>query len=131
MPRISVTAVLVVAVLIVVGGYAALTYLRVVASFPVSFTIGAESKTVEFDLPLLHDEMQVEVRVTSGTALWTAQVVSGNETVWSHSASQGGQTTYQSEWVSASPVHYKLVFRTIGFGSLEGEVKVSTKGGPW
>jgi hypothetical protein len=131
MPRISVAVIIVAAVFVAVIGYGALTYPRTVASIPVSFTIGAESKTVEFDLPLLHDEMQVEVSVKSGAALWTAKVVSGNVTIWTHSASQGGQTAYESGWVSASPQHYKFVFGTIGFGSLVGEVRVSTKGGPW
>ncbi len=131
MLKISPTIILVIVVLASVIGYGALTYPKVIVSIPVSFTIGAESKTMEFDLPPLHDELQVEVSVSSGTALWTARIGSGNETVWVHSASQGGQTTYQSGWISASPRHYKIVFGTIGFGSLVGEVKVMTKGGLW
>jgi hypothetical protein len=131
MPKLSTPAILLVVVLVVIAGYSALTYPKTDATISVSFGIGAESKTVEFDLPTLHDQAQIEVRITSGTALWNAKLFSGNQTVWTHAASQGVQTAYASEWVNISPGHYKLVFSTIGFGSLVGEVKVTTKGGPW
>jgi hypothetical protein len=131
MPKISITAILLVAVLAIVAGYGALTYPKTEAIINISFGIGAESKTAEFDLSMLHDNAKIEVSITSGTALWNAKLISGNQTVWTHAASQGMQTAYASEWVHASPGHYKLVFSTIGFSSLVGEVKVTTKGGPW
>ena len=131
MPKISPITVLVVVVLAAVLGYGAWTYPRTVTIIPVSFNFGAESKSVEFDLPPLHDEVQVEVSIKSGAALWTARITSGNASKWTHSASQSGQTSYQSGWVSVSSGHYKFVFGTIGLGSLTGEVKVTTKGGPW
>lgn len=131
MPRVSVPIVLVLVALIVVGGYAALTYPKTVATIPVSFKFGAESKTIEFDVPPLQDWYNIEVSVTNGNALWGAMLVSGNVTVWSHSASQGSQTSYRSGWLTISPGHYTFTFGTIGFGSLEGVVTLQTKGGLW
>ena len=131
MPKISAPLILLAVVILAAAGYGALTYPKTVADINVQFSIGAESKTVEFDLPPLHDEYNVEVSVTSGNALWNARLIQGNATVWSHAASQGVQTAYQSGWLSAKPGHYKFTFSTIGFGSLVGEVKVSTRGGFW
>lgn len=131
MPKVSAPIILFLVALIVVGGYVALTYPKTVANIPVSFKIGAESKTVEFDVSPLHDKCYIEVSVTSGNALWGAKLVSGNVTVWSHSASQGSQTSYRSGWFTIQSGHYTFTFNTIGFGSLEGVVIVQTKGGPW
>jgi hypothetical protein len=131
MPKISPTTILLIIILAAGGGYIALTYPRSVGNITVSFSIGAESKTVEFDLPPLHDEFQVNVSVKSGNAIWNARLVSGNLTVWSHTASQGVQTSYQSGWVSAQPGHYRFTFSTIGFGSLVGDAEVTTRGGLW
>lgn len=111
--------------------FAALTYPRTVFSFSVAFTIGADSRKKDFDVPLLHGLAQLEIRVQSGTALWSAKIESGDEAVWSHSASQGGQTTYTSEWIQLASGHYNFTFRTIGIGSLEAEIKLITKGGFW
>ena len=131
MPKISSITIIIVVALAAVLGYGAWTYPRTATIIPISFSFGADSKSVEFDLPPLHDEVQVEVSIKSGAALWTSRITSGNVTAWTHSASQGGQTSYQSGWVSVSQGHYKFVFGTIGLGSLTGEVKVMTKGGPW
>jgi hypothetical protein len=91
-------AVVLIAVLVVValGVYAAITYPKTVVSFPVAFTIGANVEHKEFDMPLLHGWTQVEVIVSSGTALWTANILYQDETIWSHTAHQEGQTTYKS-----------------------------------
>jgi hypothetical protein len=131
MPRVYPPIVLVLVALIVAGGYAALTYPKTVATIPVSFKFGAESKTIEFDVSSLQDKYNVDVSVLSGNALWGAKLVSGNVTVWSHAASQGSQTSYQSGWLAISPGHYTFTFGTIGFGSLEGAVTLQTKGGFW
>jgi hypothetical protein len=125
------TMLIVIIVVAVFGIYAAVTYPRTVVSFPVSFTIGAETKTEEFDVSWLHGSIQVEIKVQSGTALWSAEITSGDEKVWSHSAAQGGQTTWTSDWTKMSAAHYNFTFRTLGIGSLEGEIKVTTKGGFW
>ena len=125
--------VVLIAVLVVValGVYAALTYPKTVVSFPVSFTIGADVEHREFNVPLLHGWAQVEVIVSGGTALWTAKITLQNETIWSHNARQGGQTTYKSGWIELPSGHYNFTFATAGLGSLEAEIKVTTKGGFW
>ncbi len=126
-------AVVLVAVLAVVAvaAYAALTYPKKVISFPVSFTIGANVEDREFEISPLHGWTQVEVIVHSGTALWTATIKNQDENIWDHRASQGGQTTYKSGWIELSSGHYNFTFATAGFGELEADVKVTTKGGFW
>jgi hypothetical protein len=131
MPKKSTPIILIIIVLAAVGGYAALTYPKTTVNIPVSFKIGAESKTVEFDVPPLHEKYYVEVKVTNGNALWNAKLLSGSTTMWSHSASQGSQTSYQSGWQIIEPGHYVFTFSTIGFGSLDGTVTLQTKGGLW
>jgi hypothetical protein len=129
----ALTAVVLIAVLVVValGVYAAITYPKTVVSFPVSFTWGADVENKELDVPLLHGWAQVEVIVGSGTTLWTANIIHQNETIWTHAAHQGGQTTYKSGWIELPSGHYKFTFATAGLGSLEAEIKVTTKGGFW
>ncbi len=121
-------AVLAVAALAV---YAALTYPKTLVSFPVSFTIGADVEDREFDMSPLHGQAQVEVIVSSGTALWTASIIHQDETMWNHTAHQGGQTTYKSGWIELPSGHCNLTFRTVGLGSLEARIRVTTKGGFW
>lgn len=131
MPKVSAPIMLLVFALIVAGGYSVLTYPKTVVNIPVSFKFGAESRTIEFDVSPLQDSYNIDVSVTNGNALWGAKLVSGNLTVWSHSASQGSQTSYKSGWLPISPGHYTFTFGTIGFGSLEGAVTLQIKGGPW
>lgn len=122
-------------VTIIVGAffvvYMAITYPRVIVSFPVSFTIGADVKRVEFEVPFLHSWIRVEVVVSSGTALWTAKILNGDTALWSYTASQSGQTTYSSEWIKISSGHYNFTIATAGIGSLEAEVRITSKGGFW
>lgn len=126
-------AVVLITVLMVVSVvmYAVLTYPRTVVSFSVAFTIGANVESREFEMPFLHRWVEVEVTVTSGTALWTAKITSQNETFWSHATHQGGQTTYRSGWIELPSGKYNFTFATAGLGSLEAEIKVTTKGGFW
>jgi fatty-acid desaturase len=125
------TVLIVVIVVAVFSIYAAVTLPKTVVSFPVSFTIGAETKTEGFDVSWLHRSIQVEIKIQSGTALWSAEITSGDKKIWSHSAAQGGQTTYTSEWTQISAAPCNFTFRTLGIGSLDGEIKVTTKGGFW
>lgn len=111
--------------------YLSLTYPKVLIDFHVSFSIGADVKRVEFEVPFLHEYVTVEVFVSSGTALWTAKISSSNTTLWSHTASQSGQTTYKSEWINMPSGNYNFTFATAGIGSLEAEVKLTSKGGFW
>jgi len=131
MPKVSIPVILVLVALMVAGAYLALTYPKTVSTIPVSFKFGAESKTVEFDVSPPQDRCSIDVSVSTGNALWGAKLVSGDVTVWSHSGSQGSQTSYSSGWFDISPGHYVFTFGTVGFGSLEGVVVLQTKGGLW
>jgi hypothetical protein len=118
-----------VAVLIAVAIYAALTFPRTVTDFQVSF-IDREQR--EFELPWLHDKVQVAVSVTSGSSLWRASITSAiGEEVWSHGTPQGEQQTYTSEWIALPAGAYNITFSTIGLVSLEAEIRVTSKGGIW
>lgn len=123
---LTVTLIMVLAV-----AYFLVTYPRVLVDFTVSFTIGADIKRVEFEVPFLHGYVRVEVYVQSGNALWNAKILSGDEVLWNHAASQGGQTTYSSEWIRLSSGRYNFTFATAGLGSLEAKVKLTSKGGFW
>ena len=119
----------VVVVVFTLGAYFILTYPRTLISFSISFAFGAKVEEREFDVPILHSRVQVEVIVSSGTSLWSATIENQNSLLWNHTATQGGQTTYTSGWITLSPGQYNFTFSTIGFGSLEAEIKVDSKGG--
>ena len=130
--RASKIAVLVLILIIaVVGAFAAITYPRIILSFPVSLTIGAQVEHREFALPILHSLVQVQVTVSSGTALWTARIQSGDDVLWSHATAQGGQTTYSSGWTPLASGNYNFTFLTVGLGTIEAQITVSSKGGFW
>lgn len=122
---------IVVFVVVALGIYAILTYPKTVVSFPVSFTVGADVEHREFDIPLSHGWVQVEVVVSSGTTLWNAKILSEDDVLWEHSAHQGGQTAYKSEWMELPNGSYNFTFATAGFGSLEAQIMVTSKGGFW
>ena len=130
--KIILIALSIVAIIVVVfGAYAALTYPRNVVSFTVSFTTGADVQRELFSTPWLNDKVLVEIDIQSGSALWGAEITSGNSTIWSHSALQGGQTIYISGWMALPPGDYNFTFRTLGLGSLQANAKVMTKGSFW
>jgi len=106
--------------------YAAVTFPRTVVSFPASFTAGITTKHEKFDVPWLHKLLQVEVNVQSGTAMWYAEITSGDGTIWSHH----GSGDYVDHWIVISPGHYNFTFWISG-GSLDAEIRVITKGGFW
>ena len=111
--------------------YAGVTYPRTTANIPVSFTIGVDSKTTAFDQTSLDDKVQVQVAVQNGAALWRAQIRSGGQVIWEHSAAQGEQQNYNSGWVQLPSGNYNFTFGTIGIGSLEATATVTSKGGFW
>src|SRR5512145_374114 len=111
--------------------YAGATYPRTIVSIPVSFTIGADLTTGGFDQSILNDQTQVQVAVQNGAALWHAQILSGNQVVWEHTAAQGEQQNYSSDWVQLPSGSYNFTFGTIGIGSLDATFSVSSKGGFW
>ena len=122
----------VVAVLLaIVGILGAFTFPREVLTFSISFTIGADVKRETMEVPFMNDRVMVEVMINSGSALWTARILNGEETVWSHSAAQGGQTSYNSGWLQISSGLYNFSFATAGAGSLSAEITVTSKGGFW
>ena len=126
---VKILAIVAVAVLLVAAVYAALTFPRTVVDFQVSF-IDVEQR--EFEIPFLHDKAQVAVGVADGSSLWRASITNANgEEVWSHSALQGEQTTYTSEWIALPNAAYNITFSTIGAVSLEANIRVSSKGGIW
>jgi hypothetical protein len=124
---IAITAILIATV----GILAAITLPREILTFPVSFTIGADAKREQMEVPLLNGQVTVQVIINSGSDLWNARILDGEETVWSHSAAQGEQTTYNSEWIPIPSGTYNFTFATAGAGSLSAEITVSSKGGFW
>lgn len=111
--------------------YAGVTYPRTTVNIPVSFTIGVDSKTAAFDQPFLDDKVQVQVAVQNGAALWRAQILSGDQVIWEHSAAQGEQQSYNSGWIQLPSGSYNFTFGTIGIGLLEATATVTSKGGFW
>lgn len=118
-------------VVIIFGAYAALTYPQIIVDFPVSFTIGANVEEQEFEISPLQGKVQVEIVISSGSVLWSATITDQNQTIWEHRTTQGEQTTYQSNWIDLSSGQYNFTFSTTGFGNLNANVKVVTKGGFW
>ncbi len=127
----KIVALILIVTMAVVGIFAALTYPRSIVNFSVSFTIGAQTEREDCEVPFFHSLVQVEVSVTSGSALWTARISRDDETVWNHTTVQGGQTTYTSDWTPLLAGHYNFTFATIGIGSLDADVSVASKGGFW
>jgi hypothetical protein len=126
----AIGAVLVV-IVAVFAVYAGLTYPRTVVTIPVSFTIGADSTTVGFDQPIFDDKVQVQVSIQNGVAVWRAQILNGDQAIWEHSAGQGEQTSYNSGWLALPSGMYNFTFGTLGIGSLDATVTVTSKGGFW
>lgn len=127
-------AVAVVAVSLVIGsilGAFYFTFPREILTFPISFTIGADVKNELMEVPFMNDRVMVEVVINSGSALWRARILNGEEIMWGHSGAQGGQTTYNSGWLHISSGLYNFSFATLGAGSLSAEITVTSKGGFW
>ena len=128
----KIATVAIIAVVLIASVYMALTLPTTVVDFNVAFAIGADRKVEEFEAPLLHDKVQVEVTIDSGSALWNAKITDSNgKEIWSHSMAQGDQTSYQSNWLSLLSGRYNFTFGTIGLGELQANIRVSSKGGFW
>lgn len=111
--------------------YAGVTYPKTVLSVPISFTAGVDVVTREFSVQFLDDKVQVQVAVESGASLWHAQILNQSQIIWEHSAGQGGQTSYKSDWIELPSGPYNFTFRTVGVGSLNAQITVTSKGGFW
>jgi hypothetical protein len=118
-------------IIIAVAFHAAITYPRTTATIPVSFTIGADSKTIAFDQPFLDDKVKVQVLVQNGAALWRAQILSGDQVIWEHTAAQSEQQSYSSDWIQLQSGSYNFTFGIIGIGSLDATATITSKGGFW
>ena len=111
--------------------YAGVTFPTKVVDTQVSFTAGVDTKTTAFVQSFLDDKVQVLVTVQNGAALWRAQIKSGDQVIWEHSAAQGKQQSYNSGWISLPSGNYNFTFGTIGVGSLQASATVTSKGGFW
>jgi hypothetical protein len=122
-------------VIIVVAGFAVyfgLTYPRTTVNIPVSFSAGVDSQTASFDQPFLDDKAQVTIEVQSGIAVWQAQILnSDDQVIWEHTAAQGGQQSYTSDWIELPAGSYNFTFGLAGAGPLDATVTVASKGGFW
>ena len=118
-------------IIIAVAFHAAFTYPRTTATIPVSFTIGADSKTIAFEQPFLDDKAKVQVLVQNGAALWRAQILSGEQIIWEHTAAQSEQQSYSSDWIQLPSGSYNFTFGIIGIGSLDATATITSKGGFW
>lgn len=114
-----------------VGLYAAATYPRTVLGFPVSFTAVVDFIHREFEVPFLDSWAQVEIDVASGTTLWLARIQGGDATYWNYTEVHIGQTMYKSDWIQLDSGPYNISMVAVGFGTLEANVKVTSKGGFW
>jgi hypothetical protein len=122
---------IVIIIIIAVSAYSALTYPENIINFSVSFTAGIDNKIIQFSQPFTDDKVQVQVAIQSGSALWRAQLLNGSQVIWEHSAVQGDQLSYNSGWIQLPSGTYNFTFGTIGIGSLDAKVTVTSKGGFW
>lgn len=130
--RLLVLAIIVILLVAVFSVYAVVTYPKTALFIPVSFTpVGVDVITREFNVQFLNDKVQVQVAVENGTSLWNAQILNQSQAIWEHSASQGEQTIYRSDWIALPSGPYNFTFRTLGIGSLNAQITVTSKGGFW
>jgi hypothetical protein len=123
---------LVVGVLIIgMGLYTFFTYPSTVIRFPVSFTIGADTKQEALELSVLQSRVRVDVVVATGSMWWTAQILQGDTEAWSHSMTQNDQTVFQSDWIELPAGSYNFTYTAASLAALDLEVTVTAKGGLW
>ncbi len=128
----KVAAALIIIIMLAIASFSVLTYPSTVVSFSVSFTIGASTQEKTFTIQAWDNAADVQIGVSSGSALWSGSIINSNETTaWNHRAAQGEQTIYSSGWVALPSGTYNFTFGTIGAGSLNADVAVEAKGGFW
>jgi hypothetical protein len=119
-------------IMVFVGIYLVLAFPRAAIDFSVSFAVGADREEKEFEVPFWHDRVQIQVIVEGGSALWRGRILDSDKNeVWEHMKAQGEQTSYTSDWIDLPSGRYNFTFGTRGFGDLQANVKVTTKGGFW
>lgn len=115
---------------VIVAGYFALTYPRVILGISASF-IGGTRQEREFNVPFLDSRVQVQVTLISGVTGWDAQILKEHEVIKEFSRPQGSQTTYFSDWIDLSPGNYNLTFTALGLFNVTAQINVLSKGGFW
>lgn len=111
--------------------YAGATYPRTIVSIPVSFTVGTDVTNTQFDQSILNSKVLVQITIQHGAALWRARILSGDQIIWEHAATQGEQQSYTSGWLTLPSGSYNFTFGLVGAGSLDATATVSSKGGFW
>lgn len=124
--------ILVVGVLTTIFGvYTLMTYPITAISFPVSFTIGADTKHEALEISVLQSHVRIDVVVVTGSTWWTAKIFQDDTEVWSHSMTQNDQTVFQSDWIELQPGSYNFTYTAASLAALDLDVTVITKGGFW
>jgi hypothetical protein len=124
--------ILVVGVLTTIFGvYTLMTYPITAISFPVSFTIGADTKHEALEISVLQSQVRIDVVVAMGSTWWTAKIFQDDTEVWSHSMTQNDQTVFQSDWIELQPGSYNFTYTAASLAALDLDVTVITKGGFW
>jgi hypothetical protein len=124
--------ILVVGVLTTIFGvYTLMTYPITAISFPVSFTIGADTKHEALEISVLQSHVRIDVVVAMGSTWWTAKIFQDATEVWGHSMTQNDQTVFQSDWIELQPGLYNFTYTAASLAALDLDVTVITKGGFW
>ncbi|MCW4039856.1 MAG: hypothetical protein NWE83_03775 [Candidatus Bathyarchaeota archaeon] len=124
--------ILVVGVLTTIFGvYTLMTYPITAISFPVSFTIGADTKHEALEISVLQSQVRTDVVVAMGSTWWTAKIFQDDTEVWSHSMTQNDQTVFQSDWIELQPGSYDFTYTAASLAALDLDVTVITKGDFW
>ena len=111
-----------------VGGWLAITYPRETTRISVNIE-AAGSETHTGNLQILQTQIQLNIVVTSSSALWTLRLYnSTGDIVWSYSALSTGALTVNSPWIIITE---NFTIQIAALGSLAGEIAVLGRGFPW
>jgi len=130
---LKIVAVIMIAVIAVTVAYVAITFPHTIVNFPVAFSVGPDQVKTEFELPALHDKVQVQVTLSGNSTSWGAAIedVNGVE-LWAYRGSaQTNQTIYHSAWTTIPSGRYNFTFSSITKESLNAEISITSKGGFW
>jgi hypothetical protein len=117
--------------IVALGFYTLFTYPSTAIHFPVSFTVGADTKQEALEISVLQSQVRIDVVVITGSTWWTAKILQDNTELWSHSMMQNDQTLFQSDWVVLSAGSYNFTYTAASLADLDLEVTVTAKGGFW
>lgn len=111
-----------------VGGWLAISYPREITRLNVNIeTAGSENHNG--NLQILQTQAQLNIIVTSSSALWTLRLYnSTGDIVWSYSALSTGTLTVNSPWITITE---NFTVQIGALGALTGEIIVLGRGFPW